>query len=142
MFRKLTLILALFVAGCATKPVYHRYENPQPQDIKQLKKGQSIYIFTVDNKRIEMRYDSVTEYAVIGYVIEVSSGTSYAVVLADGDDVIDGVQLENIDVITSQSTRIEGNSFVDEVFAPPTSEEWEQLGRCLLLLPICAAVAN
>ena len=53
-----------------------------------------------------MRYDSVTEDAVIGYVINIYNGNSYVVELADGDDVIDGVQLENIDVITSQSTRL------------------------------------
>ena len=140
MIRGLILAFALFVAGCQSVPTYHRYENPQ--EVEQVSKGGEIEIFTFDNKRIIAIYDSVTENAVIGYVINIYNGNSYVVELADGDDVIDSVPFENIDVIAARGTRYKAHSAWSEIFAPPTSEEWEQLGKCLLLLPICAAVAN
>lgn len=140
MIRGLILAFALFVAGCQSVPTYHRYENPH--EVEQASKGGEIEIFTVDNKRIIAIYDSVTENAVIGYVINIYNGNSYVVELADGDDVIDSVPFKNIDVIAFRGTRYKAHSAWGEIFAPPTAEEWEFFGKCLLLLPICAVLAN
>lgn len=125
MIRGLILALTLFVAGCQSVPTYHRFENPR--EVEQVSKGQEIEIVTVDNKRIVMKYDSVTEIAIIGYVVEVYSGrNSYVVELADGDEVIDSILFENIDAIIARGTRYKAHSAWGEIFAPPTAEDFKQ----------------
>ena len=94
MARGLILALGLFVAGCQSVPIDHRYENLKPYDSRlqqQVKKDSVIQILTIDDKNITMKFKSVNEYAVTG----------------DVDGVIDSIPLKKIDAITFNSTTYE-----------------------------------
>jgi hypothetical protein len=94
MTRGLIFGLALFVAGCKAVTTHTVYEKPQ--ELKEVRKGTEIWIDTVDKMTILMRYDSVTEDAITGYVVETFDFVTSEI---DDDENIDRIPIENIEAI-------------------------------------------
>jgi hypothetical protein len=118
--------LDFFVTSCQTAPST-LFDNPK--DVKKVAKGTEIRIWTLENKKIIMVYDSVTEDAVIGYVKEIYKPNSYVVEHVDNDEFIDSVPLENIDQIVAHNKV----SKLNEIFAP-TEGEVKHVGVCIVTL--------